>query len=266
MELPVIVERGTSSVPLNIERSERARFSFGPTGATVAAHTGVLFVSMPFAPLLTPSLGLSLLKAKLALDGIASEILYFGIDFAQRVTPTLYSKIAAGAPANHDLAGEWIFSGAVFKQAESASRNYIQEILHGEHPAHNKTANNQREFSEEFFNELIGTRDQVAPFLETCLERIIARQPRMVGFTSVFQQNLASLALAVRIRERLPRTLLVFGGANCEGVMGRELLRQFPFVDAVISGPGEMIITQFTEGALNGRCVAGLPGVLTRQD
>lgn len=56
----------------------------------------ILFVSMPFAPLLTPSLGLSLLKAKLAFDRIASEILYFGIDFAQQVNPTVYSKIAAG--------------------------------------------------------------------------------------------------------------------------------------------------------------------------
>jgi hypothetical protein len=62
------------------------------------AHQNVVFVSMPFSPLLTPSLGLSLLKATLAADGIASEILYFGIDFASMVGSALYCKLAAGAP------------------------------------------------------------------------------------------------------------------------------------------------------------------------
>jgi ribosomal peptide maturation radical SAM protein 1 len=47
--------------------------------------------------------------------------------------------------------------------------------------------------------------------------------------------------------------------------MGRELLRQFPFIDAVISGPGEMVITPLIEGILNGRGVSNLRGVLTQQ-
>jgi ribosomal peptide maturation radical SAM protein 1 len=229
-------------------------------------NTSVLFVSMPFAPLLTPSLGLSLLKAKLAVDGITSEILYFGIDFARQIGPIIYSKIESGAPANHDLAGEWIFSRAVCPQAESAANNYVREILRGEHPAHNKTANNQREFPEEFFDELLRIRGQVTAFLDECLEQVIVRKPRLIGFTTVFQQNLASLALALRIRERLPGTFLVFGGANCEGIMGRELLRQFPFVDAVVSGPGEMVITQLVKHTLEDRSVAGIPGVLVCQD
>ena len=34
--------------------------------------------------------------------------------------------------------------------------------------------------------------------------------------------------------------LIVFGGANCEGVMGAETLRQFPWVDAAVSGEGDV--------------------------
>jgi ribosomal peptide maturation radical SAM protein 1 len=230
------------------------------------ANTSVLFISMPFAPLLTPSLGLSLLKAKLAEDGIASEILYFGIDLAQRVGPSIYSKIASGAPANHDLAGEWIFSNAVFNQTESAEKNYIREILRGQHPAHNKTANNQREFPDEFFEELISIRGQITTFLDECLEQVIIRKPQFIGFTTVFQQNLASLALAIRIRERLAETFLVFGGANCEGLMGQELLRQFSFIDAIVSGPGEMVVTQLVKRALEGHSIAGIPGISFRRD
>ncbi len=267
MELPVLAERGTSSVQLHPGLSNADTTNPLPWPVREKpTRAEILFVSMPFAPLLTPSLGLSLLKAKLAFDRIASEILYFGIDFAQQVNPTVYSKIAAGAPANHDLAGEWIFSAAVFQQTDSAAWEYLREVLRGGHPAHHKTAENRRKVSEEFQDELLSVRQRVASFLQACVEKISARQPRMVGFTTVFQQNLASLALARQLRERLPETLLVFGGANCEGMMGRELLRQFPFVDAVVSGPGEMIITQLAMRALEGHDGAGLPGVLTRQD
>ena len=44
----------------------------------------------------------------------------------------------------------------------------------------------------------------------------------LVGFTSTFEQNLASLALARRAQARRTRDLtIVFGGANWEGEMGR---------------------------------------------
>src|SRR5262249_23778923 len=70
--------------------------------------------------------------------------------------------------------------------------------------------------------------------------RIQRNQPQIVGFTSVFQQHTASLALAKRLKATNPNVTIVFGGANCEGVMGHELLRQFAFVDAVASGEADI--------------------------
>ena len=46
----------------------------------------------------------------------------------------------------------------------------------------------------------------------------------MVGFTSMFSQNVATLAMARRIKERNPGVVIVMGGANCESPMGRELV------------------------------------------
>ena len=45
----------------------------------------VLFISMPFGPAFTPSIGLSLLQAELARAHIASDIRYFSIPFAERL-------------------------------------------------------------------------------------------------------------------------------------------------------------------------------------
>jgi magnesium-protoporphyrin IX monomethyl ester (oxidative) cyclase len=70
---------------------------------------------------------------------------------------------------------------------------------------------------------------------------IVAGSPRIVGCSSVFQQHCASLALLKRIRELRPQTVLLMGGANCEGEMGIETLRAFPWVDCVVSGEADAL-------------------------
>ena len=62
----------------------------------------------------------------------------------------------------------------------------------------------------------------------------------MVGFTSTFEQNIASLALAQRLAAAHPSVLIVFGGANWEGEMGVALHRRFGFVDVVVSGEADL--------------------------
>src|SRR5258708_22444047 len=108
-------------------------------------------------------------------------------------------------------------------------------------------------------------RGEVDPFLEACLAEIVRERPPLVGFTSTFQQHLASLALARRIKQALPETVVVMGGANCEGVMGAEAVRQFPLLDAVVSGEGEHVVPEVVRRALASRSLSGLPGVRTRE-
>jgi ribosomal peptide maturation radical SAM protein 1 len=48
--------------------------------------------------------------------------------------------------------------------------------------------------------------------------------------------------------------------------MGEELIRRFPFVDAVVSGEGDLVFPELAGRLLAGRPVAGLDGVLTRTD
>ncbi|NBE80064.1 RiPP maturation radical SAM protein 1 [Micromonospora sp. NEAU-HG-1] len=94
-------------------------------------------------------------------------------------------------------------------------------------------------------------------------ERLLAAEPEVVGFTSMFSQNGATLAVAERLRESGYAGPIVLGGSNCEGPMGRALLANFPAVDAVVDGPGEeafaVLLTQVAAGgplASAGRLVA----------
>ena len=87
---------------------------------------------------------------------------------------------------------------------------------------------------------------------EACLEEFRIADYDIVGFTTTFEQNLASLALARLIKERWPDKAIVFGGGNCEGEMGRELHRSFPWIDFVCSGEGERSFPQLVDAIAAG--------------
>ena len=221
----------------------------------------VVLVSMPFGPLFWPSLGLSLLKPPLVERGISVAIKYFTIPFAERIGESLYSTIAmSNRIGMREQAGEWIFSHALAEQTTEQVEGYVEEILRRRDGYLAKRA----AASPSLIAGILRARTRVDPFLSRCADEIVAERPSIVGFTSIFQQQVASLALARRIKDRLPDVLIVFGGANCEGVMGAETLRQFPWVDAAVSGEGDIAFPDLVERHLAGRPIAGMTGVRTR--
>jgi ribosomal peptide maturation radical SAM protein 1 len=221
----------------------------------------VVLVSMPFGPLFNPSFGLSLLKAALAREGISAEVRYFTIAFAELLGEPAYSGIALnGEVVARELAGEWVFSRGLFPESREDANGYVEDILvkRSAHPSKGKPV------SRRLLNHILKAREKSMGFLDWCVEELARRPPKVLGFTSMFEQHLSSLALARRIKEKLPDTFILFGGANCEGVMGAETLRQFPFVDAVVSGEGEVVVPALVRRVLEGEPIA-LAGVRTRE-
>jgi ribosomal peptide maturation radical SAM protein 1 len=225
----------------------------------------IVLVSMPFGPVFSPSLGLSLLKAQLAAQGRDVRIRYFSIAFAERVGQAFYSRIAVdGTPSIRELAGEWIFSGDLFPGTPAEEEDlYLDEVLRRRAVWADKSW--ARPLSGALIERIRTVRREVPEFLDRCVDGILADAPRLVGFTSVFQQHAASLALARRLKAARPELVVVLGGANVEGVMGAETVRQFPFVDATVSGEGETVFPELVGRALDGASLAGLPGVRCRE-
>jgi ribosomal peptide maturation radical SAM protein 1 len=222
-----------------------------PSFTSLSTMTDVVLASMPFGPLFAPSLGLTLLEGGLLRTGVSSRIQYFTLQFAEIIGESFYSSIASeGDPFTTALAGEWIFGGALRPSSTNQAMAYVDEVLEGEP-------------DDSFVQRLLRARDRVDGFLDRCLETILRDQPKIVGLTSVFQQHAASLSLAKRIKLARPDVTIVMGGANCEGVMGAETVRQFPFVDAVVSGEGDVIFPQLVRRLLNGEAFSDLVGVRT---
>jgi ribosomal peptide maturation radical SAM protein 1 len=85
----------------------------------------------------------------------------------------------------------------------------------------------------------------------------------VVGFSSSFGQQVPSLAIAQRLKALHPHLTVCFGGANCDGPMGRQLVRSFPFVDWAFAGDGDVAFPRFLERLAAGAPV-DLPGVFDR--
>lgn len=208
----------------------------------------VVLVSMPFGLLLQPSIALGLLKP--ALRPTSVKTLYLTFPFAEAIGTSLYQWIAGGNPTKTTLVGEWIFSPAVFGSKEPRGRDFVDEYLRG------KT-------NEETLQGVLAAREQVDRFLTSSVKEVLSYRPRVVGFTSVFQQQLASLALARRLKREAPHLFIVLGGANCESHMGLEAVRSFSFLDAVVSGEGDEVFPRLVARVLAGESIAGLQGVYT---
>jgi hypothetical protein len=74
--------------------------------------------------------------------------------------------------------------------------------------------------------------EKIAPrFITWASTAIDWGQYAVIGFTSMFHQNVASVTLAKLIKELYPQVKIVFGGANYDGEMGQEYFRAFPWID-----------------------------------
>ncbi len=237
-------------------RATRGRVGTGSTFCRTgkADMFRVLLVNMPFFNLRWPNLGLGLLKAALAKEsGVSCEVAYFNFDFAERVGEELYTWIADNFA--FVLGGERLFARHYFGKELPTDRDYYERILKAADP----------ELTEQEFQDFLFVQEQVAAFLEQVGEAVAWEQYELVGFSTSFQQTLASLCLARLVKQRAPRTTVVFGGAACEDVMGLELLRRFSQIDYVCAGEADESFPRLVRELAAGGQATNIPGVWSRE-
>jgi ribosomal peptide maturation radical SAM protein 1 len=222
----------------------------------------ILFAVLPFADLEHPAIGVSLLNAQLNRHGFSATIRYFNFDLAERIGPELYGWIAersdlllldTSTPAV-SLVGEWFFADFVFPGRVPGEDEYIAKFLMPE-PG-----------SRQLIGKIIEARRYRQEFVDSCVRQIQEHSPRVVGFTSTFHQTCACLAVASRLKRDADPPLIIFGGGNCEGEMGYQLIRSFPWIDYVCTGEGDEAVPLFLRRLLRDRDPRSVPGILNRQD
>jgi ribosomal peptide maturation radical SAM protein 1 len=187
----------------------------------------VLLVVMPFASIERPQISVSTLKAQLLSQGVPCDIAYLNLGFAAAVGYDLYTWFTNYY--NYSVfAGERAFARVLFPQLISQDDRYLRDILVG-----------QASFSSQQIERVVRLCSLAQPFLEYCFHAVDWKRYSVIGFTSTFEQNLASLALSRRLKDSYPDKVIVFGGGNCAGHMGRQLHQSFPWVDFVFTGEAD---------------------------
>jgi len=216
----------------------------------------VLLVSMPFGALDRPALGMSILKAELAEADIACEARYLNLVCAELVGCDEYHWISTELPYTA-FAGDWTFTAALYGPKPQSEAGYVEEIL-----------KRTWQFEERDIARILRIRALVPHFLDYCMETVRWDDYQVVGFTSTFEQNIASLALAKRIKAKHPAVNIVFGGANWEGEMGIALHGAFDFVDYVCSGEADVsfpeLVRRIRDGCSVGERRNPLRGIVYR--
>ena len=220
----------------------------GEQGVQTKETVDVLFAYMPYHQLSHPALGASILKTCLVKQGINTKIKYYGMNFAERIGIIPYENIKNSESTK--LLGEWTFSRAAFYDKDEETKSVISKNPKLEE-------NTQLQKVAELANQWI--IDEA--------EKILQKPPKIVICSSMFQQNVASLAILRRLKEQCPEIKTIMGGPNTEGELGVGLLRRAPWLDYISAGEGEESLPELCQHILSrSTCFQPPKGVLKQSD
>lgn len=220
----------------------------------------IAFVNMPFAALQRPSIALTQLESVIDREyqgRVSTAIHYLNQDFGREYGIDRYQHVVQSIDALNGGFGDWFFRSVAFPDVPDNSESYFHRYYVEETREHQL----MRAF-------VAAERPRLAPYLDSLIDRYALDQADIVGFTSMFTQNVASFAMARRLKRRRPEILIAMGGANCEAPMGREIVNHVDAVDFVFSGPALRSFPAFLERMLAGDAGAchRLDGVFSRRN
>ncbi|MDP4199999.1 MAG: RiPP maturation radical SAM C-methyltransferase [Bacteroidota bacterium] len=206
----------------------------------------VVLVSMPWGPVSQPSLGLGVLKACLNQNGIRGKVFHASPRLLRWVSLATYEFLAGCWGIN-----EFLFSGALDPECDEVQ---IKRLVEQAEKYVEEKRNIKYGTAEEMVDLFFGVRHEVVPaFLSLCAERILASSPAMVGFTCMFDQTIASIALAKILKQIQPDLTIVLGGYALEGRSATTVAASFDWLDAIVTGDGEKAVVDIAQAVLRGR-------------
>jgi ribosomal peptide maturation radical SAM protein 1 len=216
----------TMLVQLRASRSEPPR--------ALRPSRSIALLVMPVHLPTMPSLAMATLAGGLRARGHKVDAFPLHVTAAGHIGLPAYEIVGAEDAWLHNV-GEWLFSHpSITPGACNADtmRRYLRD------------AGAPRRLPS---LDLASLRRGFDALIDRWTETIDWRAYDVVGFSVVFQQLNASLRLAARIKDRSPRTRVVFGGSSMERPMGDAVLARYPWIDAVFSGYADTSLPAYVE-------------------
>lgn len=215
----------------------------------------VAIISMPSLSARYPSFQLALLKPTLERAGIPVQTFSLFMYFGQQIGWSINETLADVYPC---MVGEWIWTKAAFGDFadNEAYLSLYDSSLRSICAQAGCTIDDLRRI-----------REVEAPkFIDFCVDSVDWSRFGLIGFSVVFQQTLASIALARALKKRHPSIPIIMGGASFEDDIAEEVMRGCPQVDFVHCGDGEESFPQMVRRLYDGDSMQGLPGIMWRDN
>lgn len=212
----------------------------------------VALVNLPFAWIGYPSLALGILQSKIhdEFPDASVKVFHANLDFVDWAAEKTGITVDDYSSCANSMYSEWIFSSALYGDPSWRTQEFVEH-------AGDKISKRLLDISIEIH--------RIAPvFISELAERIVEGGPDVVGLTSTFAQHTAALAAARLVKELLPGTATVIGGANCDGPPGAATHRNFPFIDFVVRGEGELPLAALLAALPAGDGLTHVPGLCWR--
>jgi len=148
----------------------------------------IALINMPFAGRNLPSFALTQLKSVIDTqytDRVSVEICYLNQDFAVDLGTDFYEFMTDSMEAYNAGLGEWLFRQVAFPELEENSREYLQRYF----PYRDEKSQAMKRTILDKWNRIDG-------LLDTLIDKYKLDQADLVGFTTMFSQNVASFAMA----------------------------------------------------------------------
>lgn len=219
----------------------------------------ISLIDMPFASAKLPSIALTQLKSVLETElgeRVTVDICYINHDFV-RYLGSFYGQIVDSLDHLHTGLGDWLFRPCAFPGIANNADDYFRRC----YPRRTAEVQQLKE-------KALDVQEGLDDFLSIMIDKYQLAQANLVGLTSMFIQNMASFAMARKIKALAPEIVTVMGGANCEYPMGGVIIKHVPYLDFAFSGPGLKSFTRFVTYLLDGvpeKC-HDINGVISRSN
>jgi ribosomal peptide maturation radical SAM protein 1 len=214
--------------------------------------TTIALVSMPWVAPHRPSIQLGLLRANARAAGFDVDCFHYYVELCRALPPSLCRDIS-----ERPRLGDWLFS-FVFDPGRLYNPNYEDF---------------RAAISSQVIDPVLPSWHEVAAVVEACaglvsqaVGELVAGRYGVVGFSTMFDQTIASLCVARAVKNASPESVIVFGGANVDGVQGEALQREFDFVDVTLAGEADATFPRLLHAiADNSEPIERVPGVVVRR-
>jgi ribosomal peptide maturation radical SAM protein 1 len=204
----------------------------------------ISLVNLPFISLTTPSIALTQLRSAIQAkfqEKVSVDLTYLSHDFGKFIGVELYHYISDSMEALYAGLGDWFFRREAFPELSDNAEIYLRRYYSG-----------KSGMSQQVKNLIAQKRPKLDAFLDEMITKYALDQADMVGFTSMFMQNVAAFAMARKLKQRNPNVIIVIGGANCEFPMGKVIAERVSDIDFVFSGPALKNFPEFVQHCLDG--------------